>query len=159
MSRLIDMSRLIELSHGNPGSLPDFGEWLAGMVLQSVGPTLHEVNVPFHDSQAKGKAILIQTGWDSRWETEAYWEPGPVLTETTIFRLARAGARLIGVDFGVSGKRTAETRLIVDGKVPIVENLHDLSAVPRWGFKFCAVPVQPPAGSSYPVRAFAELLS
>jgi arylformamidase len=126
------------------------------MVLQSVGPIPHEVNVPFHDSQAGGKAILIQTGWDGRWGTESYWESGPVLSETTIFRLARAGARIVGVDFWVSG-RTGETRLIVAGKLPVVENLHGLASLPRWAFRFCAIPVEKPDGSSYPVRAFAEV--
>jgi kynurenine formamidase len=153
------MSRLIELSHENAATLPQIDEWLPGMVLQSVGPIPHQVNVPFHDSQAGGKAILIQTGWDGRWGTESYWEPGPVLSEDTIFRLVRSGVRLLGVDFWVSG-RSAETRLVVSGKLPIVENLFGLSSLPRWGFRFGAVPIQPPtSGASYAVRAFAEITS
>jgi hypothetical protein len=34
------------------------------MVLESVGPMRHAVSVPFHDSQARGKAILKLLGVD-----------------------------------------------------------------------------------------------
>src|SRR5262245_13784019 len=66
--------------------------WLSGVrgiVCESVGPVRHEVSVPFHDSQVRGAALLIQTGWDRRWGTDAYWEPGPFLGEHLIFRMVR----------------------------------------------------------------------
>lgn len=152
---LAGMSRLIELSHGNSSFPLQIEDWIAAMVLESIGPVPHEVNVPFHDSQARKKAILIQTGWDARWGTESYWEPAPVLSESTIFRLVRSGVRLVGVDFWVSGRST-ETRIVL-GKLPIVENLRGLSSLPRWGLRVSVVPGQNPTGSSYPVRAFAEV--
>src|SRR5881396_1566155 len=112
------MSRLVELGHNtgeesNQNPLYSF----PGIVLESVGPVRHEVRVPFHDSQVKGHAVLIQTGWDIRFGTEAYWEAGPFLSEDVIFRLVRSGARLVGVDFWVTpkaaGARDAQTRLIL----------------------------------------------
>ena len=129
------MKRIIELSHGKPGQVspeqiplePVTG--LPGMVLQSIGPTRHEVRVPFHDSQARGHAILIQTGWDQYWGTEKYWEPGPYLSQDVIFRLIRAGARLVGVDFWEVGEIDTE-------KLQVVTNLCNLSALPRVGFRF-----------------------
>ena len=156
------MARLVELgyttaaeSHQNPlYSLP-------GIVLESVGPVRHEVRVPFHDSQVKGHAVLIQTGWDIRFGAEAYWEPGPFLSEDVIFRLVRSGARLVGVDFWVTpnatGARDAQTRLNLDGRIPVVENLCNLSILPRWNFRFCTAPLQAAAGSSFLVRTFAEI--
>jgi kynurenine formamidase len=126
------------------------------MVCESVGPVRHEVSVPFHDSQVRGAALLIQTGWDQRWGTPAYWEPGPFLGEHLIFRMVRSGVAVVGVDFPVSGE-SAETRLITTGRIPIVENLRDLVSLPRVGFRFTAVPVESSPGPVYMVQAFAEI--
>src|SRR5262245_15517338 len=129
---------LIELGHwqGNEDAAPSSAfENLKGMVCESVGPIRHEVSVPFHDSQVRGAALLIQTGWDQRWGTEAYWEPGPFLAEHLIFRMLRSGVKLVGVDFPV-GDRSNGTRLIRTGQIPIVENLRNLASVPRVGFRF-----------------------
>jgi arylformamidase len=159
------MSQIIELDHASPsgrGHPEARGEGinsftsLRAMVLQSVGPVRHEVSVPFHDSQVRNAAILIQTGWDQHWGTEAYWEPGPVLAEHLIFRMVRAGVRILGVDFPVAD-RTEATRLITSGKLAIVENLHGLAALPRIGFRFTAIPLEPPSGDPVAVRAFAEI--
>jgi kynurenine formamidase len=110
-------------------------EILRGLVCESVGPIRHEVIVPFHDSQVRGIALLIQTGWDQRWGTDAYWEPGPFLADHLIFRMLRSGVKLVGVDFPVA-ERSNETRLITAGKIPIVENLRNLASLPRVGFRF-----------------------
>src|SRR6266545_1726772 len=108
----------IELGHSTSGLKGDEGAaptspfaGLKGMVCESVGPVRHEVSVPFHDSQVRGAAILIQTGWDQRWGTEAYSEPGPFLAEHLIFRMVRSGVRLVGVDFPVT-EGAPDTRLV-----------------------------------------------
>src|SRR5262245_18144147 len=75
---------------------------LRAMVCESVGPVRHEVSGPFHDSQVRGIALLIQTGWDARWCTDAYFEPGPFLGDHLIFRMVRSGVRIVGVDFPVT---------------------------------------------------------
>jgi kynurenine formamidase len=129
---------------------------LRAMVFESVGPVRHEVSVPFHDSQVRGIALLIQTGWDRHWGDEAYWEPGPFLGDHVIFRMVRSGVRLVGVDFPVGG-RTTDTRLWTDGKISIVDNLCGLSSLPRVGFRFSAVPVELLSGAVCAVRAVAEV--
>ena len=98
------------------------------MVLQSVGPVRHEVSVPFHDSQVRGAALLIQTGWDQYWNTEAYWKPGPFLAEHLIFRLVRSGVRVIGVDFPVGDQRHRGVRqrnFSQSGRRPFVHRFTD----------------------------------
>jgi arylformamidase len=127
------------------------------MVCESIGPIRHEVSIPFHDSQVRQAALLIQTGWDQRWGTAAYWEPGPFLAEHLIFRMVRAGVRVVGVDFPASQEQSMESRLIAGGKIAIVENLCNLATLPRVGFRFTAQPLEPPTGLVYAVRAFAEL--
>ena len=151
------MSGIIKLSHGDSsersaGSFCD----IPAMVLQSVGPIPHEVSVPFHDSQVRKAALLIQTGWDRYWNTEEYWKRGPVLAgAAAAVRCVRSGVRVIGVDFPI-GDRTTETRLITTGKIPIVENLCGLTSLPRTGFRFTTVPLEVSSGV-VPVHAFAEV--
>jgi len=152
----------IELSHLS-GSANDAGELSAtiaarGMVCESVGPTRHEVSVPFHDSQVRKAAILIETGWDKYWGSDAYWEPGPFLGEHLIFRMLRSGVRVVGVDFPVGG-RSEETRIITSGKIAIVENLKGLASLPRVGFRFQVFPLTAANQAVYAVRAIAELSS
>jgi len=165
------MSRIIELSHPSPAgrgrgdSLIEAGapgeglssfSSLRAMVLESVGPLRHEVSVPFHDSQVRGIALLIQTGWDQYWETEAYWNPAPFLAEHLIFRCVRAGVGIVGVDFPIA-ERTSETRLISTGEIPIIENLCGLASLPRVGFRFSATAFEHSLEHPLPVRAFAEI--
>ena len=160
------MSHIVELGHeiapASAGVVPEreshksFAS-LRGMVCESVGPVRHEVSVPFHDSQVRGIALLIQTGWDQRWGTEAYWEPGPFLADHLIFRCVRSGIRLVGVDFPVAD-RSNETRLITTGKIAVVENLRGLALLPRIGFRFTAIPFTESSGQPSAVRAFAEII-
>ncbi len=172
------MTRIIELAHpspfergrrtreararsgaasieGAPGEGFASFSLLRAIVLESVGPIRHEVSVPFHDSQVRRAALLIQTGWDEYWGTEAYWNPGPFLGEHLIFRCVRAGVCVVGVDFPVAG-RTNETRLISTGNIAIIENLRGLASLPRVGFRFSAIALEQ-SSEPVPVRAFAEI--
>jgi len=151
---------IIELGHGTfQSDAPEADSRFAGlraMVFESIGAVRHEVSVPFHDSQVRGAALLIQTGWDQRWATDAYWEPGPFLGDHLIFRMVRSGVRVVGVDFPVT-EHSRKTRLITSGKIPIVENLGDLASLPRVGFRFSALPLEEGTSSIYAVHAFAEI--
>ncbi len=148
--------RIVELGHKASDATGGRLSNLRAMILQSVGPVRHEVSVPFHDSQVGGIALLIQTGWDERWGTESYWEPGPFLAEHLIFRCVRSRVAVIGVDFPVSG-HSAEAQLITKGRIPIVENLCGLASLPRVGFEFSVVPLLTPPADISAVRAFAVI--
>lgn len=109
----------------------------------------------------RGRAVLMRTGWDRRWGTEAYWEPDPYLSPATLDALIDGGAALVGVDWGnvddtTDPERPAHTRLLGAG-IPIVERLTNLDRLPADGFRFFAVPPRIVRGASFPVRAFAEL--
>src|SRR5262249_18383929 len=151
---------IIELGHRTfqseaPAGRSLFAD-LRAMVFESIGPVQHEISVPFHDSQVRGIALLIQTGWDQRWGTDAYWEPGPFLGEHLIFRMVRSGVRVVALDFSVSGERSSDTRLITGGQITVVENLRGLESLPGLGSRFTAIPL----GQSVPVcpvEAFAEV--
>ncbi len=110
-----------------------------------------------------GRAVLFRTGWDVRWGSAAYWEPGPFLTAQACCRLVEGGVTLVGVDFGnVDDRgdlaRPAHTLLLAAG-LGVVENLCGLEQLPAEGFSFHAVPVAVRGGVSFPVRAYAILPS
>ncbi len=120
-------------------------------------------SVTIHDEKKvlRGKAVLIRTGWDKRWGKEDYWEPGPYLSKKLINLLIRSKPVLVGVDFWnvddtMDPSRPAHTRLLASN-ILIVEHLCNLSALPRTGFTFYAVPLRIVQGASFPVRAFAEI--
>jgi len=158
-------TKLVEISQpfdGKNGTIlytpePRKIEPVLTMVLQSVGPMRHSVSVPFHDSQARGKAILIRTGWDQKWGTDAYRDPGPFLHEDLVFRLIRSNVKLLGVDFtDIDGD--SRQALLAKG-IPILENLRDLHTIPNWG---STLRIEEIAGASpdiQPVRVFAEIPS
>jgi kynurenine formamidase len=107
----------------------------------------------------KGKAVLIQTGWDKHWRTEQYFDGHPYLPEATVKALLHGGTALVGIDsFNIDdiagGARPAHS-LLLGANIPIVEHLCNLQQLPDTGFKFFAVPVKVKNFGSFPVRAFA----
>jgi kynurenine formamidase len=152
------MSRIVELGEGilHYGRGQVSGVVNApGTVLQSLGARHHAVSLGFHDSQMKGRALLIQTGWDARRNTDAYWEPGPFLADEFAFRLVRAGAKAVALDFP-KADIPAYVRLL-DKDICIIEQLANFAAVPRTGSRFHAVPLEAGKGATARVRAYVEL--
>jgi arylformamidase len=154
-------------SHRFPG-----GEDVAGVPLEAVAglPGLsidassmqgREIRLSLDRHVVRGRAVLIRTGWDERWGTERYWDPGPYLAEELVDILVRGKAWLVGLDCAnvddtEDSSRPVHDRLLAEG-ILIVENLSNLGLLPADGFRFFAVPLRIVGGGSFPVRAFAEL--
>ena len=112
----------------------------------------------FYDIDLWGKAVLIDTGWDTHWETDQYFENHPYLTEEAANYLVSAGAALVGIDSlniddTADGRRPVHTALL-GAEIPIVEHLCYLDRLPDARFKFFAVPVKIEGMGTFPVRAF-----
>lgn len=108
-----------------------------------------------------GCAVLLETGWDARWGTGSYRELGPYLSREAADLIVEAGVRILGVDFrnvdDTGGPdRPIRTRLLAAG-IPLVERLANLSALPRSGFRFYAIPLRIAHALALPIRAFAEV--
>jgi len=106
-----------------------------------------------------GKAVLVQTGWDSYWGTSDYFQGHPFLTRDAAQDLVAKGAALVGIDSlnideTDDGARPVHSLLLV-AEIPIVEHLCNLKALPERGFRFYAVPVKVNGFGTFPVRAFA----
>jgi kynurenine formamidase len=52
----------------------------------------------FRRVDVRGKAVLVHTGWDRHWRTDAYFEGHPFLTADAAAWLRDAGAVLVGID-------------------------------------------------------------
>jgi kynurenine formamidase len=108
-----------------------------------------------------GKAVLVHTGWDRHWRTDAYHQEHPYLTEAAARFLAEEGAAFVGIDshnIDDTGSRSRPVHSILLGAgIPIGEHLTNLQSVPDSGFRFSAVPPKISGFGTFPVRAFAEL--
>jgi kynurenine formamidase len=118
--------------------------------------------LPVELASLKGKALLVQTGWDAHWRTDQYFEDHPHLTGGLAEQLVEAGVALVGIDsFNIDstddGTRPVHSELLGAG-IPIVEHMCNLGAVPDRGARFFAVPVKVKGMGTFPVRAFAKLL-
>ena len=113
----------------------------------------------FESDHVEGKAVLIHTGWDRLWQSDAYFKNHPFLTRDAAEYLKSCGAALVGIDSlniddTADGTRPAHS-ILLKAKIPIVEHMCNLDALPESGFKFFAVPAPVKGMGSFPVRAFA----
>jgi arylformamidase len=136
---------------------------LPGIVLDAEVGADRAVSVDADEARLAGSAVLIRTGWDARWGTDSYWEPGPYISPEALELLLRSRPSIVGVDFWnvddtEDSSRRVHTRLLAE-EILIVEHLCNLVALPPSGFRFSAVPLRIISGASFPVRAFAELPS
>jgi len=112
-----------------------------------------------------GRAVLVHTGWDRHWGSDAYFAGHPFLTAGAAEALVAAGAALVGIDsLNIDDTddlaRPVHSILLAAG-ISIVEHLTGLGALPaapaEGGFRFSAVPVMVRGMGTFPVRAFARL--
>ena len=134
---------------------------IEGVVIDATRAEARALSLAIPLADLTGVAVLIRSGWDSRWGTESYWEPGPYLAEDFAMRLVESGVGVVGVDFWnvddtTTRRRPIHTSLLRAGVV-IVEHLCGLDGLPQSGFRFFAPVLRVQRGASFPVRAFAEL--
>ena len=107
-----------------------------------------------------GKAVLVHTGWDRHWRTDAYYRDHPFLTEAAARLLAERGAALVGIDSHNIDDTSTRARpvhtILLGAGILICEHMTNLAALPDAGFTFSAVPPKIAGMGTFPVRAFAE---
>lgn len=133
---------------------------LPGLVVRAEGRTAIDADL-FGDRDLAGKAVLVHTGWDRHWRTEAYQGGHPFLTEAAARRLVGQGAALVGIDshnIDDTSRRSRPVHTILLGAgVLICEHMTNLAAVPEDGFTFTAAPPKIAGMGTFPVRAFAAV--
>jgi kynurenine formamidase len=109
--------------------------------------------------EVRGRAVLVHTGWDRYFGTDAYAKEAPFITADAATWLCEQGAALVGIDsINIDDMgdplRPVHTRLLAAG-IPIVEHLCGLEALPPSGFRFHAAPPRVHGMGTFPVRAYA----
>ena len=115
----------------------------------------------FRGLEIRNRAVLVHTGWDRHWNTQAYLGEHPFLTEDAAIHLRDCGAKLVGIDSmniddTRGNARPVHTTLLGAG-ILIAEHLCNLSTVPDDGFAFSAIPPKFKGVGTFPVRAMARL--
>jgi kynurenine formamidase len=109
----------------------------------------------------RGKAVLVHTGWDRHWRTEAYYQGDPFLTGDAAEWLVANGAALIGIDchnIDDTGTRARPVHtVLLRAGIPICEHMTGLERLPDGGFRFSAVPPKVKGMGTFAVRAYAVL--
>ncbi len=124
-----------------------------GLPERGIGPAA------FDGLALDGRAVLVHTGWDRHWRTDAYGHGHPFLTEAAARSLVDARPALVGIDSlniddTADGRRPAHSALLA-ARIPIVEHLTGLSALPATGSRFFALPVKVERFGTFPVRCIA----
>jgi arylformamidase len=115
----------------------------------------------FEGLDARGKAVLIHTGWDRHWRTDRYGAAHSFLTAAAADWLIEHGAALVGIDSNNIDDtrvraRPVHTRLL-GADIPICEHMTGLGQLPDENFRFSAVPPKVRGMGTFPVRAYAVL--
>ncbi len=109
---------------------------------------------------ARGKALLLYTGWSQHWGQAAYHH-FPFVPRAMAERLRDMRPALVGIDTLVIDSTQDPTRpvhtLLLRSGTLIVENLTALQGLLGKEFTFVAAPVKVAGAAAFPVRAFAIL--
>jgi len=115
----------------------------------------------FAGLDVSGRAVLVHTGWDRHWCTDAYFGGHPYLTEAAAQWLAAEGAAIVGIDSCNIDNMHTRTRpvhtTLLRAGIPICEHMTGLGRLPDSGFRFSAVPPKVKGMGTFPVRAYAVI--
>jgi len=115
----------------------------------------------FHRLDVRGRAVLVHTGWNRHWRTEAYYSGHPYLTEDAALWLAANLAAFVGIDSHNIDDTKQRARpvhtILLGADIPIGEHLTGLGELPDEGFRFSAVPPKVKGMGTFPVRAYARI--
>jgi arylformamidase len=117
----------------------------------------------FKNLTLTNKAVLIRTDWSKHWNTDLYFENHPFLTGKAAEYLRDSSVKLVGIDShnidDTSGKSRPVHTILLGSEILIVEHLCNLDKLPPDHYQFSAVPPKFKRAGTFPVRAFAALLS
>jgi kynurenine formamidase len=115
----------------------------------------------FEGVEVGGWAVLVATGWDRHWGSEAYYHDHSFLTVAAAEFLVAEGAALVGIDSHNIDDTRVRTRpvhtALLGAGIVICEHMTNLGALPDGGFRFSAAPPKVKGMGTFPVRAYAVL--
>lgn len=110
------------------------------------------------DRLAPGRILLLRTGWDAYWETDAYWDH-PYLTPDAAREVIARGVRTIGLDAASIDAHDDDTlaahHVVAAAGGVIAENLTRLGTIDFPDPLISLLPMPLEAADGAPVRAVA----
>ena len=132
---------------------------LEGVCVRGEGPAIGQE--AFEGLDVAGKAVLVHTGWDRHWRTDAYQTGHPYLTAEAARLLVENGAALVGIDSHNIDDTAVRARpvhtILLGAGILVCEHMTNLAALPDAGFLFHAAPPKVVGMGTFPVRAFAQI--
>jgi kynurenine formamidase len=154
--RYDDGADLADLPLDAVANLPIVVVRVTGAAERGVGP------LAFAPFDVAGAAVLVHTGWDRHFGTDAYGVDAPFVTREAAEHLIAAGARLVGIDsvnideMPGGGERPCHS-LLLGARIPVLEHLTGLDQVPVTGAVLHAAPLRIRQFGTIPVRAYAAV--
>ena len=115
----------------------------------------------FDGRRVRGAAVLVATGWDVHWGSDAYFREHSFLTVEAARWLVAQGAALVGIDSYNIDRTSVRARpvhtILLGADIPICEHMTGLGQLPDRGFRFSAVPPKVSGMGTFPVRAYAVI--
>lgn len=113
----------------------------------------------FDGLEVGGKAVLVATGWDRHWGSDAYYHDHSFVTADAADWLVNEGAALVGIDSHNIDDTRVRTRpvhtALLGAGIIVCEHMTNLGALPDGGFRFTAAPPKLKGMGTFPVRAYA----
>ncbi len=114
---------------------------------------------PYRDTISKTEFILFNSGWSTKWKTEAYFENFPTLTAEATGWLSSFDLKGIGIDSisldPVADMNLPNHKIVLKKEILIIENLTNLDSLPGNDFIFQCFPLKIERADGSPVRALA----
>jgi kynurenine formamidase len=115
----------------------------------------------FEGLDVKGCAVLVHTGWDRHWGSDAYYHDHSFITAAAAEQLIAGGAALVGIDSHNIDDTRVRTRpvhtALLGAGIIICEHMTGLGGLPDGGFRFSAAPPKVKGMGTFSVRAYAVL--
>jgi len=138
-----------------------FAHLPALVVRQPFESDLGVATAAFDGLEVSGCAVLIHTGWDRHWGSDAYYREHSFLTVAAAELLVEGGAALVGIDSHNIDDTRVRTRpvhtALLGAGIPICEHMTGLGSLPDSGFRCSAAPPKVRGMGTFPVRAYAVL--
>ncbi len=135
---------------------------LDGLIIRAPYQQNRAIDASFFKGQElRGRAVLVHTGWDTHWTTDAFFPDHPYLTEDAAGYLRDCEVKLVGIDSMNIDNTQVKTRpvhsTLLAAEILIVEHLCNLAQAPESGFAFSAIPPKFKGMGTFPVRAMAKV--
>lgn len=138
-----------------------FADLPAVLVRQPFETNLAVEASAFEGLEVRGKAVLIATGWDRHWGSDAYYHDHSFLAVEAAELLSAQGAALVGIDSHNIDDTRVRTRpvhtALLRAGIPICEHMTNLGSLPDGPFRFTAAPPKVKGMGTFPVRAYAVI--